>query len=65
MLEQHGFLEKMEIILMERVEKLGQLGDQVNVKPGFARNFLIPKGKAVRATDTNRGILEKQIVKYH
>ena len=53
----------MEVILMERVEKLGQLGDQVKVKPGFARNFLIPKGKAVRATEPNRKILEEQLVK--
>jgi len=53
----------MEVILMERVEKLGQLGDQVKVKPGFARNFLIPKGKAVRATEPNRKILEEQLGK--
>ena len=41
----------MQVILMERVEKLGQMGDVVNVKPGFARNFLLPKGKALRATE--------------
>ncbi|MGM0583597.1 MAG: 50S ribosomal protein L9 [Pseudomonadota bacterium] len=43
----------MEIVLLERVEKLGQMGDVVNVKPGFARNFLLPQGKALRATKTN------------
>ena len=39
----------MQIILMERVAKLGQMGDVVNVKQGYARNFLIPSGKALRA----------------
>ncbi len=39
----------MEIILLERVENLGQMGDLVTVKPGYARNFLLPKGKAIRA----------------
>ena len=43
----------MEIILLERVEKLGQMGDVVNVKPGFARNYLLPKNKARRATKEN------------
>ncbi len=43
----------MQIILLERVEKLGQMGDQVSVKPGFARNFLLPQGKALRATPDN------------
>jgi large subunit ribosomal protein L9 len=43
----------MQIILLEKVANLGELGDQVNVKPGFARNFLIPQGKAVPATKTN------------
>ena len=37
----------MEVILLERIEKLGQMGDVVNVKPGFARNFLLPKSKAL------------------
>ena len=46
----------MEIILLERVEKLGQMGDVVKVKPGYARNFLLPQGKALRA---NKGNLEK------
>jgi len=44
----------MEIILMEKVVNLGQLGDIVKVKDGFARNFLIPQGKAKRATSANR-----------
>ena len=44
----------MEIILLERVENLGQMGDLVTVKPGYARNFLLPKGKAIRATKENR-----------
>jgi large subunit ribosomal protein L9 len=44
----------MEIILLERVEKLGQIGDIVNVKPGFARNFLLPRGKALRASEANK-----------
>ncbi|MGB2160166.1 MAG: 50S ribosomal protein L9 [Candidatus Puniceispirillaceae bacterium] len=46
----------MDIILLERVEKLGQMGDVVSVKPGYARNFLLPQGKALRA---NKGNLEK------
>ena len=40
----------MQVILLERVEKLGQIGDEVKVKDGFARNFLLPKKKALRAT---------------
>lgn len=44
----------MQIILLERVRNLGDLGDQVTVKPGFGRNFLIPTGKAVRATPENK-----------
>ena len=43
----------MEIVLLERVAKLGQMGDVVNVKDGFARNFLLPQGKALRATEGN------------
>lgn len=43
----------MQIILLERVEKLGQMGEVVNVKAGFARNFLLPRKKALRATDKN------------
>ncbi len=44
----------MQVILLERVEKLGQMGDVVDVRPGFARNYLLPQGKALRATDDNR-----------
>jgi large subunit ribosomal protein L9 len=44
----------MEVILLERVAKLGQMGDVVRVKEGFARNYLLPKGKALRATEENR-----------
>ena len=44
----------MEIILLERVDKLGAIGDVVNVKPGFARNFLLPRGKALRASEANK-----------
>ncbi len=43
----------MEVILLEKIRKLGELGDQVRVKPGYGRNFLIPQGKAVPATDDN------------
>jgi large subunit ribosomal protein L9 len=48
----------MEVILLERVGKLGQMGDVVRVKDGFARNFLLPKGKALRATKENRSRFE-------
>ncbi len=44
----------MEVILLERVARLGAMGDVVRVKDGFARNFLLPRGKALRATDENR-----------
>lgn len=50
----------MQVILLERIEKLGQMGDIVKVKPGFARNYLLPKRKALRATDENRKIFESQ-----
>ncbi|MDW8415844.1 MAG: 50S ribosomal protein L9 [Thermaurantiacus sp.] len=43
----------MDVILLERVEKLGRMGDVVKVKPGYARNFLLPRGKALRATPEN------------
>lgn len=43
----------MEVILLERIEKLGNLGDRVKVAPGYGRNFLIPKGKAAKATEEN------------
>ena len=50
----------MEVILLERIEKLGQMGDTVKVKPGFARNYLLPQSKALRATDANRKYFEAQ-----
>ena len=50
----------MQIILMERVAKLGQMGDVVNVKQGYARNFLIPTGKALRASEANIASFEVQ-----
>ncbi len=50
----------MEVILMERIEKLGQMGDVVKVKPGYARNFLLPQKKAMRATEDNRKFFEQQ-----
>ena len=49
----------MQIILLERIGRLGQMGDVVKVKDGFARNFLLPLGKALRATDDNRKRFEK------
>lgn len=52
----------MEIILLERVAKLGQMGEIVRVKDGYARNFLLPKGKALRATDANKQKFENQRV---
>ncbi|MET0605843.1 MAG: 50S ribosomal protein L9 [Beijerinckiaceae bacterium] len=52
----------MEIILLERVAKLGQMGEVVRVKDGFARNFLLPRGKALRATELNRKQFETQRV---
>jgi large subunit ribosomal protein L9 len=48
----------MEVILLERVAKLGQMGEVVRVKDGFARNFLLPHGKALRATDANKSKFE-------
>ena len=50
----------MQIILLERIEKLGQMGDLVNVKTGYARNFLIPQGKALRATKANNERFEAE-----
>ena len=50
----------MQVILLERVEKLGQMGDEVKVKDGFARNFLLPKKKALRATKANREYFQSQ-----
>jgi len=50
----------MELILLEKVQKLGDLGDTVNVKPGYARNYLVPKGKAVPATARNKAAFEER-----
>lgn len=50
----------MEVILLERIAKLGQMGDVVSVKNGFARNYLLPQKKALRATDANRRLFEAQ-----
>lgn len=50
----------MEVILLERIERLGQMGDVVNVKDGFARNFLLPKNKALRANSENLEFFEKE-----
>ncbi|PTX04845.1 50S ribosomal protein L9 [Pararhodobacter aggregans] len=50
----------MQVILLERVAKLGQMGDVVKVRDGFARNFLLPQGKALRATDANKAAFEDQ-----
>ncbi len=52
----------MEVILLERVGRLGQMGDVVRVKDGYARNFLLPQGKALRATEANRKTFEGQRV---
>jgi len=50
----------MEVILLERIETLGQMGEVVKVKPGYARNFLLPQKKALRATKDNLAYFEKQ-----
>ena len=50
----------MKVILLERVENLGNLGEEVAVKPGFARNYLLPQGKALRATADNVAYFEKE-----
>jgi len=52
----------MEVILLERIGRLGQMGDVVNVKPGYARNFLLPRNKALRATKANKELFETQKV---
>jgi large subunit ribosomal protein L9 len=52
----------MKVILLERVEKLGSIGDVVSVKDGFARNFLLPRSKALRATSANQKVFELQRV---
>lgn len=50
----------MEVILLERIGRLGQIGDVVKVKDGYARNFLLPQGKALRATEANRAHFEDE-----
>jgi len=50
----------MEVILLEHVEKLGKMGDKVNVKNGYARNYLLPQRKALRATEANLAYFEAQ-----
>ncbi len=50
----------MEVILLERIAKLGELGDIVAVKPGYARNYLLPQKKALRATDENKEYFERE-----
>lgn len=50
----------MQVVLLERVAKLGQMGDVVNVKQGYARNYLLPQGKALRASETNLKQFETQ-----
>ena len=50
----------MDVILLERVGKLGHMGDTVRVKDGYARNFLLPRGKALRATEANKKKFEAQ-----
>jgi large subunit ribosomal protein L9 len=48
----------MQVILLEKIDKLGQMGDTVDVKSGFARNYLLPQGKALRATEANKKLFE-------
>ncbi len=50
----------MEVVLLQRIEKLGQMGDVVSVKPGYARNYLMPQGKALRATKANLARFEAE-----
>ena len=50
----------MQVILLERVENLGNIGDQVNVKAGYGRNYLLPKGKATAATPENIALFEER-----
>jgi large subunit ribosomal protein L9 len=51
----------MDVILLERIARLGQMGDTVKVKDGFARNFLLPQGKALRANKANKERFEARI----
>jgi large subunit ribosomal protein L9 len=50
----------MQLILMERIAGLGNVGDEVKVRPGYGRNYLLPQGKAVTATDANRKVFERR-----
>ena len=50
----------IEVILLERIERLGHMGQVVRVRPGFARNFLLPQKRALRATKSNLEVFEKQ-----
>ena len=50
----------MEVILLEHIERLGKMGEKVSVKNGYARNYLLPQGKALRATEANLAVYEKQ-----
>jgi large subunit ribosomal protein L9 len=54
----------MELILLQKVKNLGDLGDKVNVKPGYGRNFLLPTGKATRATSANLAQFEARRAEY-
>jgi large subunit ribosomal protein L9 len=54
----------MELILLEKVRNLGNLGDKVNVKPGYGRNYLLPHGKAVRVTAENLAAFEQRRAEY-
>ena len=54
----------MELILLEKVKNLGSLGDKINVKPGYGRNYLLPQGKAVRATAANLEVFDKRRAEY-
>ncbi len=54
----------MELILLQKVRNLGNLGDKVNVKPGYGRNFLLPQGKAVRVNAANLAAFEKRRAEY-
>ena len=50
----------MEVILLEHVDKLGKMGEKVTVKNGYARNYLLPQNKALRATEANLAVYEQQ-----
>jgi large subunit ribosomal protein L9 len=50
----------MQVILLEKIDRLGSLGEEVRVRDGFARNFLLPQNKALRATDSNRAYFQKE-----